>query len=298
MPLHLVKKMCEVASTSLESLDIQKILPENWGAVKGGKKGIRALFLTYPENLVEWRAKGGRTTHLNHPSLWFKRVDLPTLNARLAEFIGIHLGDGTLSQYSVKISQDSRYDLPYVSYIKELTRDLFGVLPTIRKEKHRNLIYVQLFSKKVCECLHDRWSMPYGDKIRGKAKIPCEIMEDKELAISCLRGLIDTDGSVSKAGNSISVRFSSHNKTLLDQVEYIGKSLGIFTFRNPVETGTKSWDNVIRYFHIVGSSNLRHIVRFHRKFAENELLRKSEIIKYYETYKGINLPFRVSGPVV
>lgn len=160
------------------------------------------------------------------------------------------------------------------------------------------MVYAQLFSKKVCEYMHNKWAIPYGDKIEGVAMIPNAVMEDRKLAICCLRGLIDTDGSVSKDGNGISIRFSSHNKTLVDQVEDIGKSLGIFTFRNPLETGTRSWNNVVEYFRVVGSSNLRHIVRFHKRFSENKLLRKSEVVKYYKTYKGISLPFRLDGPVV
>lgn len=298
MPLHLVEKLCQIMNIAFESLEIHEFFPENWGSVKGGRKGIRTLLLVYQESLSEWRMKGGRVAHLKHPSRWSKEVVLPTLDNRLSEFIGIHLGDGTLTHYFIKITQDARYDLPYVSYIETLTKNLFGVPPTIRKEKQRNLVYVQLFSKKACEYLHNKWSIPYGNKIKGIATIPREIMEDRELMISCLRGLVDTDGSVSKDGNCISIRFSSQNKALVDQVEQIGRSLGIFTFRNPLETGTRSWKNVVKYFRIVGSSNLRHIVRFHKRFAENELLRKNEIVKHYETYKGIGIPFRVNGPVV
>lgn len=51
------------------------------------------------------------------------------------------------------------------------------------------------------------------------------------------------------------------------------------------------------YFRIVGSSNLKHIVRFHVKFAENRFLRKEEVTEYYEKYKGISLSFKLTkGP--
>jgi hypothetical protein len=106
-----------------------------WGAVKGGKRGIRALFANRPENLSEWRAKGGRVAHEHHPSMWHKKVILPVLNDKLSEFIGIHPGDGTLTEHFVKITQDSRYDMPYVFYIEALTRELFGASQTIRRER-------------------------------------------------------------------------------------------------------------------------------------------------------------------
>jgi len=148
-----------------------------------------------------------------------------------------------------------------------------------------------------CEHLHNKWDLPYGDKVKGKAVIPNAIMKNKDMAIACLRGLVDTDGSVSKDGDSISIRFYSHNQKLIDQVETVGKSLGVFTFRNPMETGTRSWNKVVDYFRIVGSSNLRHIARFHMKFCENRILRKEQVVEHYKRYKGIRLPFKLGeGP--
>lgn len=300
LPLYFVEELCRIAGLSFESLKIKEMVLDNYGQVKGGKKGIKAMFTKHRENLREWRAKGGRAARENLLlGSTKKEVLLPSLNEKLAELIGIHLGDGTLTKYFLKISQDPRYDLPYVLYIKALIEDLFGASPAIREEKDRNLIYVQLFSKTACEYLHDEWNLPYGDKVKGKAAIPDAIMKNRNMAIACLRGLMDTDGSVSKDGNSVSVRFSSHNKMLVDQVERIGRSLGIFTFRSLMETGTKSWSKVVDYFRIVGSSNLRHIVRFNAKFRENKILRKEEVANHYKEYKGIRLPFKVSrGPVV
>jgi len=298
-PLYLVKELCRIAGLSFENLEIEELVPDNWGRVKGGKKGIEAMFAKHREKLWKWRAKGGKAARKNLllcPTK--KEVLLPSLNEKLSELIGIHLGDGTLTRYFLKISQDPRCDLPYVLYIKDLIEDLFGASPAIRKEKGRNLIYVQLFSKTACEYLHKKWKLPYGDKVRGKAAIPDVIMENKDMAIACLRGLMDTDGSVAKDGNTISVRFYSYNGILVDQVERIGRSLGIFTFRTAFETGTKSWRKVIKYFRIVGSSNLRHVVRFHLNFTKKKLLRKEEVTKYYEKYKGVRLPFKITGPVV
>ena len=294
-PQHLVENLCQIADLSPKNLGIRGLVPHNWGAIKGGRKGIRTLLTKYQNQLKKWRAKGGRTARKRLQISEPKKVCLPNLNEKFSEFIGIHLGDGTLTKYFLKITQDPQYDLPYVSYIGALVRDLFATSPTIRKERDGNQIYIQLFSKTSCAYLHSRWEMPYGDKIRGKATIPEEILRNKNMAVACLRGLIDTDGSISKDGNSLSIRFSSHNKKLVDQAEKIGKSLGIFTFRNPYETGTKSWRKVVEYFRIVGSSNLRHVVRFHQKFAEDKILRKEDVVKYYERYKGINLPFKVDG---
>jgi hypothetical protein len=292
-PLYLVEELCQIAGLSYDNLEIIALVPDNWGRVRGGVKGIEVMSAKYKEQLKEWRSLGGKTAKKNLP-LTTKKVALPPLNEKLSELIGIHLGDGTLTEYFLKISQDPRYDLPYIAYVESLIENLFASSPSIRKEKNRNLIYVQLFSRTACEYLHEKWNLPYGNQLRGKARIPNAIMQNSVMAIACLRGLMDTDGSISKDGNSISVRFYSHNKTLVDQVEEIGKSLGIFTFRNPMETGTKSWNKVVDYFRIVGSSNLRHIVRFYTKFSENKIIRKQDVVEHYKKYKRIHLPFKLA----
>jgi hypothetical protein len=63
--------------------------------------------------------------------------------------------------------------------------------------------------------MHNKWAIPYGDKIKGVAMIPNAVMEDRKLAICCLRGLIDTDGSVSKDGNGIQSGLAHITRRLL-----------------------------------------------------------------------------------
>ena len=75
------------------------------------------------------------------------------------------------------------------------------------------------------------------------------IFKNKELVVACLRGLIDTDGSVSRRGRNGSqfcIQFTSHNKLLLNQVDVIGKKLGIFTFYDRTGTGTNKWKNILK----------------------------------------------------
>lgn len=113
---------------------------------------------------------------------------------------------------------------------------------------------------------------------------------------------MDTDGSISRRGRNGSqfcIQFTSHNKELLEQVDEIGKELKIFTFHNKTGAGTNKWENIIKYFRVIGSSNLRHIVRFNERLNGNTIYQK-DARKYYEKdlYKNINLPFRISGLVV
>ena len=108
---------------------------------------------------------------------------------------------------------------------------------------------------------------------------------------------MDTDGSVSRRGKQFCVQFGSNNLLLLKQVNSIGKEWGIFTYISSNETGTNKWENVIKYFRIVGSSNLKHVIRFHLKYNENKTIYVKELQKYLkkDLYTNLNLPYKM-GP--
>jgi len=277
---------------------MKKLLSDNWGWVKGGKIGYKRMVEKYPHKLKIWRKKGGRTTGIKYPRALadktIKEVKLPGMDSKLAEFIGICLGDGTLTKYFLRISFDSRYEMPYLDYISNLCLNLFSIKSTLRKERGRNLIYIELRSVKICKFLHETYGLPYGNKIKNKSKIPEVIMKNVNLYCSCLRGLVDTDGSIRNY-----VNFWSNNPIMIKQVKELNQKLKIFTVSNEKFVSTGVWNNVIRYFKIVGSSNVKHIIRFHRRFIDREKIYVRDVPKFYKEYKNIKLPFRlrVDGPV-
>lgn len=294
LPFPLFKKLCSLSKIKKNSLNIS-YLPGNWGAVKGGKKGIVSMMKKYSSQLPLWRIRGG----MNSPIPKTKDITYPELNENLAEFIGAYLGDGTLTKYFIRISGDYRYDLPYFNYLSKLIFKLFGIKPIIIKEKRLvNTAHLLIFSKKICSFLKDDYGIKYGHKIRNKTCVPKDILKDKELSIACLRGLVDTDGSVSrrgKGGSQFCVQFTNHNKKLLYQANSIGKRLRIFTYITGNGTGTNKWENILKYFEIVGSSNLRHIVRFCLRNYESKTIYVGDVVKYYKKnlYRNINLPFKM-----
>ena len=66
----------------------------------------------YASKLKLWSQTGGRKSGEYN----LKNINYPELNEDLAEFIGAHLGDGTMSKYFIKISGDYRYDLSYFNF--------------------------------------------------------------------------------------------------------------------------------------------------------------------------------------
>ncbi|MBU2104517.1 MAG: hypothetical protein KKF67_01950 [Nanoarchaeota archaeon] len=295
LPERLFNKILELTQLEKEDLDIT-YLQSNWGAKIGGKKGMATLQKRYPDKIIEWRKKGIKNSPIpiNNP----KEIKIPSLDEKLAEFIGVYLGDGTLTKYFVRISGDYRYDKPYFLYLKNLINALFRISAKITKDKKYNTMYLTAFSKRLCSFLKNDYNLNYGHKIRNKTAIPKPIRANKKLSIACLRGLIDTDGSISRRGRNGSqfcIQFTSHNKKLLQQVNEIGKNLQIFTFGDKTGTGTNKQENILRYFNLVGSSNLRHIVRFNERFYNKNTIYQREVIKYYQEnlYKNLPLPFKI-----
>ena len=300
LPENVFNKIIEITKTKEKELKI-KYLPSNWGTIKGGKKGMKTLQNKYCKELIKWRKKGSKNANI--AGLNAKKIKIPELNEKLAEFIGAYLGDGTLTKYFVRISGDYRYDVPYFNYLKNLIYELFGIKATVTKDKKHNTMYLTIFSSKMCYFLKKEYGIKYGHKIRNKTIIPKQIIEDESLSLACIRGLIDTDGSISRRGRKGSqfcIQFTSHNKYLLKQIKKIMQKENIFTFGDCTGAGTNKRENIIKFFKIVGSSNLRHIIRFHLRFYENKTIYQREVRNYYQKdfYKNLSLPFKIENGLV
>lgn len=295
LPQDLFDNICHLSKINPHDLEIS-YLEENWGQVKGGKNGIKTTIKRYPKKIYEWRIKGLNNSHNNR----LKIIKNPDLNEDLAEFIGAYLGDGTLNKYQIKIAGDYRYDLHYHKYLSKIIFELFGINTSIQKDKNHNTLVTVISSKNLSYFFNKNFNLKFGDKIRNKTIMPQSILNDKKLAIACLRGLIDTDGSISRRGRDGSqfcIQFTSHNPFLLEQVYNLGKELEIFTFHDKTGAGTNKWENIEKYFKIVGSSNLRHIVRFYLRKYENKTIYQKDLSTYFEQdlYRNLHLPFKIAG---
>ncbi|GAG27298.1 unnamed protein product, partial [marine sediment metagenome] len=183
-----------------------------------------------------------------------------------------------------------KYDKPYFYYIKNLIKNLFRIEPKINITKN-NLLVLTVSSKELCEFIHKKFNLPYGNKIKNKIKIPTQIIKDKILIKACLRGLIDTDGFIGKSNNRLKIIFTSYNKGLLRQVALLNRNLGFsdkYYKNNNIEICSKY--KIISYLNTIGSSNIRHIIRFKEMLNNNKLLYKEEVLGYYSKYSNLKLP--------
>lgn len=267
-PLSVAKELCRINKLDFNTLKLKR-LPSNWGQVKAG-------YATYIHNFGE---------HVRP-----KSIGNPVLSPELAEFIGIYLGDGTLTKYFVRIVGDIRYDRPYFDYISKLVKNLFNLDSKLSLQVE-NTALLTILSVSLCKLLTEKYKLKFGDKKRNLTVIPEEIFNDEKLVLHCLRGIVDTDGCLGKSGCNFKLTVCSHNPALLKQLNQINDKYGFFNRIYGQKLETCSMEKAKKYMSIVGSSNLRHIVRFNEKLNNDKLLYRYEVLDYYERYKSIKLPF-------
>lgn len=296
LPESLFRRLLDINELSTQDFQFT-YLEAHWGRREGGKRRIALLKRNSPETLVRWRKNANRKSALSNTIA----ISIPQLDEKLAEFIGIYLGDGTLTPYFLKITGDYRYDLPYFAHIQELVKILFGISPKVYKDRNSNACNLVIFSKQLCSFLNTAYNLRYGDKLRNNTIIPDSVMQSPPYSLACLRGLVDTDGSVSRRGRNgsqFTICLTSHNPNLIEQVKSISDNHKLFTFisKNKDQIGTNNESQILRYFKLVGSSNLRHIVRFNERFFNSNTLYQHEVANYYQKpfYSQIKLPFRLA----
>ena len=156
MPKNLALILATMTGIKEEELPIEKYLPSNWGASKGGKKGMNVLSTKYKQELIVWRKNNAKVI----AGMNKKKIKKPVINEDLAEFIGAYLGDGTLTPYFVRITGDPKYDLPYFLYLESLVENLFDIKSKINITK-KNILNFTVSSKELCNFLHFDLGLPY-----------------------------------------------------------------------------------------------------------------------------------------
>jgi intein/homing endonuclease len=130
------------------------------------------------------------------------------MTAKLAEWLGLVWGDGSVSEDGVRVSvtADEADDA------KAVFRRLFGVAPEWHAYGDRNCGYVGVSARWLV-----RWMSANG---LVKPLIPAAILRSgRRIKAAFLRGLFATDGSVGRTQGSVSL--STAHKVLADQVRLI-----------------------------------------------------------------------------
>lgn len=146
--------------------------------------------------------------------------------AVLAYIIGVSLGDGNLSNPNgravrLRISCDKKYP-NLITHIKENLEVLFpnNKVSLVNRERY-NATDISCYSNKLEKMLG--WKV--GSKKSQVVSIPKWILDSEKYSRECLRGLLQTDGSLYKDRNYSMVNFTTIIKPLSENVMNILESL-------------------------------------------------------------------------
>jgi len=215
-----------------------------------------------------WELKGKYKTHAIHAPKPFRK---PRHSEELAEFVGIMLGDGGISQYQITVTLHSQDDKKYGIFVNSLIQKLFDVpVGEYRSKKDLTISYVVSRTALVGFCIEEL-GLKQGDKVRQQVDVPLWIKRNKKYSIACVRGLIDTDGSVFthryKVGGTWysykKLSFTNHSKPLLSFVYDVCKKRGLHPrLARSKDVRIDSVESMNRYFQIIGSHNPKHLKRY------------------------------------
>ena len=214
-------------------------------------------------------------THRLKPSGFktLKKIKIPDKDIKLAELIGIMVGDGHLSNYQASVTTNIDTDYEHALYINFLFKRLFMVKVNMKKRKDSKAVDIIVSSKNIVKHLH-KLGMPIGNKLQEGLKIPTWIKRNISFSKFFLRGIFDTDGCVyidkhrykGKVYSHLGWTFTSYDDKFLNEIKELLEKFG-FRPTNTIKQKSvylRRQDDVRKYFNFIGTSNPKHRSRFSR----------------------------------
>ena len=196
-----------------------------------------------------------------------RKIKKPLKCKELAEFFGIMMGDGGMAEYHLAITLNSDDDREYGLFVSKLIKKLFNVEPRIYKRKNALAIDLVIHRIELVDFLTSL-GLKRGNKLKQGLDMPQWIKTNAEYRSSCLRGLMDTDGSVfqhsyrsrNKKYSYVKISFKSSSLKLLKTARQTLNKVGI---RSRIAKGNndlriESIESVKKYIELIGTNNLKH----------------------------------------
>jgi hypothetical protein len=276
-----LKKLCRKTGVALPKNAKRK--SQYWYTKLGSPLGGRAQFEKYghiggdPEYRIkkwrEWWEHKGKFKP-GQPIGVYKSFKQPPRSLNLAEFVGIVLGDGAINQYQIAVTLHSHDDYEYGTFYTKLAKELFDVpIGCHRHKRARALDYV-ISRKGVVEFCINELGMKRGNKTRQQVHIPQWIKQNPQYLKACIRGLVDTDGSVFSHRYQVNgkwytykkLAFTNRSKPILTAVFRGLKQFGMHPriTKNQYDVRLESVDDLNQYFATIGSHNSKHLKRYRK----------------------------------
>ncbi len=206
-----------------------------------------------------------------------KEITIPKKDSLLAEFVGIMIGDGAITQRQICITLNRESDHFYVLFVQGILKKLFNTEASLYKSKGDKSVDIFISRTNLVNFCRDI-GLKIGHKIRQKLDIPDWIKSNPDLMKACIRGIFDTDGCVAIHRYQVNKKHYTYKKLIFSSASsYLIKTIINFLseFRfNPrlSKSGRQVWlddqDDVRKYMDIVGTSNKKHKERFYGEVGE------------------------------
>jgi hypothetical protein len=251
---------------------------EFWYVKKGARAGGLASFakqggqigdpVVRKEKWLEWWERTGKAnSHFPFHPLPFTK---PEKSEKLAEFIGIMMGDGGMTKAQATITLHHIDDLEYSDFVMSLIAELFGVTPTITHRPKESVNIIRISRVGIINHLHEL-GLPIGNKIKQSFDIPIWIKENGKYMTNCIRGLVDTDGSIFTHTYFSSKKFYSYKKLSFASASPPLRESVLAFFRNSdlyaritrgIDVRIESKIGIQKYMNLIGTHNPKHLKRY------------------------------------
>ncbi|MBI3485954.1 hypothetical protein HY025_03325 [Candidatus Daviesbacteria bacterium] len=252
------------------SIHNPKILSDNWGQVKGGYSNIKLH--GYYFGTAEGRKKGGMNSiaKISHYKV-FKKFPMPNYSEKLAEFVGIMLGDGGISKDQISITIGYSTDFEYMPFLIKLIKSLFKANASTYKRTDSDAVTLRVSGVNLVKNLL-MLGLVQGNKMKQENfNIPAWVLESNSYIESCIRSLIDTDGCVfrkvrrEKTGveyRSIGIKFTTASNLLRTTLINMFNILGFKVAPSGRDLYLSGKRQIDKYINEIGFSNPKHSRRY------------------------------------
>ena len=249
----------------------------------GRKGGLARIALHGNPGTVTGRRQGGLNslrTHIENKTGFkvLKSITTPRHSARLAELVGILMGDGHVGLYQTTVVTNSETDSQHALFVKALFEDLFRVQARLHYQRNKKACVITVSSKSVCRFLTHQ-GIPQGNKITLGVHIPNWIREKPLYYKAFIRGLFDTDGCVyidthhvdQKTYTSLGMAFANQSLPLLSFFKETLELLGLHpTQKTKFRVFLRRREDIRRYFDLIDSSNEKHLKKVQQYFLASQ----------------------------
>lgn len=268
-------------------LSDERMLPEfrkeYWQTKRAGKLGGKKAAQLYGNpGTVAGRKRGGVSSLVVHKKLktgflLAKIIKRPKRSKGLAEFLGLLFGDGHAGGFQISVTTNSETDYDHALFVKNLIEKLFGIKAKLSKRKDAKAVTIVASSRKLVDFVSSL-GMPLGNKIHSGISVPKWIFSSIRFQKAFLRGLFDTDGCIyvekhvrdEKIYRYVCLAITSYSFNLRAGIIQIFRNLGFSPTHRPTQKSVflRRSGEIKKYFKNVGSSNNKHIRRYHEFTGE------------------------------